>query len=144
MAPNRKARPDKARAKKASPPPKKAAKPKAKEAARAKPAARRPAPKAKRQARPKATQAEPSAMPQHSVSRLAELRAQAKARRSPQTKAMEQAEHDHQDPRLSGVDTIHAEAGKVSGRMLHYGQLKNPSRNQQTVNWFRRASHPKS
>jgi hypothetical protein len=41
------------------------------------------------------------------------------------------------------VDNLHAEQGKVGGRELNYGQIKNGSRYQNTVNWFRRAAHPK-
>src|SRR6185503_604734 len=89
---------------------------------------------------------ESSAMLEHAASKAAARRAVArstKAHHEAQDAQMEKAEHDHQDPRLSGVGGAHAESSKV--HTFNYGQFKNKAvaRLDKPVNWFRRAPRPK-
>lgn len=68
------------------------------------------------------------------------------ARAKPQaaaTKLEAAVEHDHQDPRLSGVGGTSPEGEKV--QTFNYGQFKNKAvaRLDKPVNWFRRAAKPK-
>jgi hypothetical protein len=131
--------------------PAKAAKKPARKAAKAKaPAAKaaKPAKSAKPAARPKPRKevVEPSAMPEHAASKAAARRAVArptKAHHEAQDAQMEKAEHDHQDPRLSGVGGTHAESKKVQA--FNYGQFKNKAvgRLDKPINWFRRAPKQK-
>jgi hypothetical protein len=55
----------------------------------------------------------------------------------------EQAEHDHQDPRLAGIPGVSHEGSKV--QVENYGQFKNKAvaRLDKPTNWFRRAAKPK-
>ena len=124
-----------------------AAPPKAKKAAR-KPAKAPKAAAAKgKKAAPKPakpTVAEPSAMPRKAVSPLARRRARAPPQKGhAATKAEQAAEHDHQDPRLSGIGGVGAESSKVQA--FNYGQFKNKAvaRLDKPVNWFRRAPRQK-
>jgi hypothetical protein len=96
-----------------------------------------------RRAPAKATMAEPSAMPRKAVSPAARRRARAPPQHQPGSKAEAVAEHQHQDPRLSGVAGTHAESNKV--QTFNYGQFKNKAvaRLDKPVNWFRRAPRPK-
>src|SRR5688572_30338091 len=98
-----------------------AAAPKARKAARKAPgkAPKATAPKARmakkaaRRVQPKATTAEASAMPRKAVTPAARRRARAPPTHHADTKAEQVAEHNHQDPRLSGVAGTHAESSKV-------------------------------
>ena len=113
----------------------KAARPKAAKAA--KPAARKSA------KRPAATRVESSAMPRHAASTAAARRAVARPTKAHHEAQMEQAEHDHQDPRLAGIPGTGPEASKV--QVENYGQFKNKAvaRLDKPTNWFRRAAKPK-
>ena len=104
---------------------------------------KRPAP-ARRPATPKqATRAEPSAMPEHAASTEAARRAVARPTKMHHEAQMEQAEHDHQDPRLAGIPGVSHEGRKVQPE--NFGQFKNKAvaRLDKPVNWFRRAAKPK-
>ena len=150
MAKSTKHRGSKKGAKKGSPPRKQVSKsrkapakamgkaPKAKTASRksAKPAARKGA------KRP-ATRVESSAMPKQAASVAAARRAVARPTKAHHEAQMEQAEHDHQDPRLAGIPGINPEGDKV--QVENYGQFKNKAvaRLDKPTNWFRRAAKPK-
>lgn len=104
---------------------------------------KRPAP-TRRPATPKqATRAEPSAMPEHAASTEAARRAVARPTKMHHEAQMEQAEHDHQDPRLAGIPGVSHEGRKVQPE--NFGQFKNKAaaRLDKPINWFRRAAKPK-
>ena len=107
---------------------------KAKAAKAAKPAAR---------TKPRKDIVESSAMPEHAASKAAARRAVARPTKAHHEAQMEKADHDHQDPRLSGVGGAHAEPSKVQA--FNYGQFKNKAmaRLDKPVNWFRRAPRQK-
>lgn len=87
--------------------------------------------------------AEGAAMPSQAVSVEAARRATARPRRSAAHKEETAAEHDHQDPRLSGVHGTGPEDSKV--QTFNYGQFKTKTvaRLDKPTNWFRRAAKPK-
>jgi hypothetical protein len=114
------------------------AKPTKGKAAKAKPSAGKGA------KRPAATRVESSAMPEHAASVAAARRAVARPTKAHHEAQMEQAEHDHQDPRLAGLPGVSHEGDKV--QVENYGQFKNKAvaRLDKPTNWFRRAAKPKS
>lgn len=93
--------------------------------------------------RPAATRVESSAMPEQAASVAAARRAVARPTKAHHEAQMEQAEQDHQDPRLAGIPGTGPEAGKV--QVENYGQFKNKAaaRLDKPTNWFRRAAKPK-
>lgn len=95
-------------------------------------------------ARGKRTSTRAPARPRRAARTEQVRRLVARPRPGQEHKPEEAAQHDHEDPRLAGVEGLGPEGDKVQAE--NYGQFKNKAvaRFDKPVNWFRRAPKPKA